>query len=265
MSKVPEFIDNREIMTLVITNQPNYFKYASKALKNDEKIASLAVSENGLMLEFVSERLQKDKKIVFEAVDSNCISFKFADPSIHKDIDFIMSLNITNDFVNLYINQIENMRKPCLFDIDVRIINKVLASEPPFGQLLDQEETERVFKKCFNASIISSHFNRTGSMNTFISALESGNLDYIYDTEYNPYDLIRAIVDHEEKGFGTNFCIDFLAIKRIKEILPALEDIYGELDSITINKMDELNNFGLPKSYSFIRMSDNTYVTTYLG
>jgi hypothetical protein len=79
-----------------IRESPFTFAFASEAIRNDPKVASIAVVYNGMMLQFAGPDCQNDPEVVKLAVRNNGLSFQFASENIRSNYDIALSAVLQN-------------------------------------------------------------------------------------------------------------------------------------------------------------------------
>jgi hypothetical protein len=79
-----------------IRESPFTFAFASEAIRNDPKVASIAVVYNGMMLQFAGPDCQNDPEVVKLAVRNCGLSFQFASENIRSDYDIALSAVLQN-------------------------------------------------------------------------------------------------------------------------------------------------------------------------
>jgi hypothetical protein len=79
-----------------IRDSPFTFAFASEEIRNDPKVASIAVVYNGMMLQFAGPDCQNNPEVVKLAVRNNGLSFQFASENIRSNYDIALSAVLQN-------------------------------------------------------------------------------------------------------------------------------------------------------------------------
>jgi hypothetical protein len=97
-----ELQKNQDLVFLAINNENTYYEDVPKLLEfifkntnefiNDREIVLVVVKKWGLILELVSSNLQADKEVVLEAYRENKFSFQYAAYTLKNDKDFILTI-----------------------------------------------------------------------------------------------------------------------------------------------------------------------------
>ena len=94
-----ELKNNKEFIIPFVKMDGRVLKFLSDEFKNDDSIASLAISAEylpGVALAYVSDRLKNDKKFVFKSLYVSGEYFKYASDELKNDVDFLYELAKNN-------------------------------------------------------------------------------------------------------------------------------------------------------------------------
>ena len=139
---IQEYLDNRELVFLCCLENPNFFSFASKNLRKDEKlildliekdcfvlehledknnrkIVLMTLKKNGKYLKYCIEEFKNDFDLVFEAVKSNGTSIQFASEELkNNEIIFLEAIKsnpiafmYSTDSISKNLNIIEQVVK----------------------------------------------------------------------------------------------------------------------------------------------------------
>ena len=99
----PDLKKDRDIVIEAVKRDGTAIEYLDESFKNDREIVLKAVSTLGLQsaLQCVAENFKKDKEIVKAALDGSIDAFDYADKTLYEDKDFIKSLMINENGVNV--------------------------------------------------------------------------------------------------------------------------------------------------------------------
>jgi len=87
---------NYDDISKKIRESPIRFADADEIIRNDPKIATIAVVHNGMMLQFAGPNCQNDPEIVKLAVRNSGLSFQFASKKIRSNYDIALSAILQN-------------------------------------------------------------------------------------------------------------------------------------------------------------------------
>lgn len=218
-------IDDKEKVMKALRYDISLYPFISNRLKEDDEIAYLVININALLLENLPNRLKKDKKLVSFAVSKNTEAFRYADKSLHEDRSFIMGLDFTVDFVRAY-HQLD--KPPYLFDIDIAICRKIIASR----YILNNETPPDCYSvyECYIVSRNSKFFDKKMTFEQFIT----------------------SIVEYEDANSNSGKA----SLRILKSLFYIQKKRYHPISMYTINYIERVVNF--KKSNPFVKITKGT-------
>jgi hypothetical protein len=120
-----------QLVLEAVKRKPFLLRYASKELKNNEKIVITAISENGLCLNYASKEMKDNEDIVFKAMKSDNFAFQFASDRIKNDRRLAFKAIIVNQDL---LNHVSNtLRK------DEDFNRRILINSPKLYKFIDED------------------------------------------------------------------------------------------------------------------------------
>lgn len=94
MNILEKYIDDEDVMKLVLKNSPNFLKNVSKRLKNSEDVVKIATNVWGNSIMYASKRIRNSKDFITKNVSLSNIGFALTSlgKSIFEDEDFVVDL-----------------------------------------------------------------------------------------------------------------------------------------------------------------------------
>lgn len=86
-----ELKDDSDVMYAAVKRNPNAFEFASPRLRDDKKLAIMAVSGKGMgfLLRFVSQRLRDDYQVVMAAIRGDGFALEYASEKLKDNDDVV--------------------------------------------------------------------------------------------------------------------------------------------------------------------------------
>lgn len=237
----PDYTNNKELIRYALQWDPSIFRSFSDLLKDDKETVKIAVSIEAANLQFASNRLRKDKDVVRIAVKSSNSSFAYADDTLQSDIDFIMTLDLFPNFVDIDSNFMDLM----VFNITPNLIRKIGISQISRDDMMSGwgmywavgDEFRDFIFRCYILSMISPYFVNVENRQSLVNAIKNKTLTQ--NTNFTFDNFVNILVDYEDLNFP-----DILITKRIAKFLDIFLIKISTFISIeTINKINRLINF----------------------